>query len=75
MDSRLTFSSDTPSLAHSAPEQDLELQNHHSEKCLCKNDISDNRRRRLVVAFDGTENKFGPQVREDLTRSSLRCGS
>jgi uncharacterized protein (DUF2235 family) len=50
---------------------DPELQNHHSEKCDCKRHISDNRRRRLVVAFDGTENEFGPQVRENLTRSSL----
>ena len=45
---------------------DPELQIHHSEKCYCENDISDNRRRRLVVAFDGTENQFGPEVREEI---------
>ncbi|KAN0129054.1 Uncharacterized alpha/beta hydrolase domain (DUF2235) domain containing protein [Lactarius tabidus] len=37
-----------------------ELQDHHSDPCLCTN-VSNNRRRRLVVAFDGTENEFGPE--------------
>ena len=33
-----------------------------SLKCDCKRYNSDSRSRRLVVAFDGTQNQFGPQV-------------
>lgn len=44
------------------------LRHHSSDICLCKTDKVDTagRRlgRRLVVAFDGTQNKFGPEVRE-----------
>jgi uncharacterized protein (DUF2235 family) len=43
---------------------DPELQDHHSDSCLCMNNVPNDRRRRLVVAFDGTENQFGPEVRE-----------
>ena len=40
------------------------LQDHGSDnlKCDCKKHKFDGRRRRLVVAFDGTENEFGPEV-------------
>lgn len=45
------------------------LKHHPSDVCLCKTDKVDagGRRpgRRLVVAFDGTQNQFGPEVREN----------
>jgi len=39
------------------------LQDHDSDnlKCDCKEPKSDCLRRRLVVAFDGTQNQFGPE--------------
>ncbi|KAN0128870.1 Uncharacterized alpha/beta hydrolase domain (DUF2235) domain containing protein [Lactarius tabidus] len=39
------------------------FQNHESDnlKCYCKDYKSNGRRRRLVVAFDGTQNQFGPE--------------
>lgn len=49
-------------------EMNPNLKHHSSDICLCKTDKVDTagRRlgRRLVVAFDGTQNKFGPEVRE-----------
>jgi hypothetical protein len=48
---------------------DPELQDHHADPCLCMKNVSNNRPRRLVVAFDGTQNEFGPEVRENLTMS------
>ena len=52
---------------------DPEIENSHFAKCLCTNDNSDSPGgrqpgRRLVVAFDGTENQFGPQVRKNSSR-------
>ncbi|KAF8259566.1 hypothetical protein EI94DRAFT_1010573 [Lactarius quietus] len=45
-----------------------ELQDHQSDRCLCstnnKSDLDGRRSgRRLVVAFDGTQNQFGPESR------------
>ena len=58
-------------LAFRIGRMNLEMQDHHSDTCLCTN-VSNNRRRRLGVAFDGTENQFGPEVRENLMMSTLR---
>ena len=44
---------------------------HHSGLCDCTN-VSNDRQRRLVVAFDGTQNEFGTQVRENLMMLPLR---
>ncbi|KAN0129047.1 Uncharacterized alpha/beta hydrolase domain (DUF2235) domain containing protein [Lactarius tabidus] len=35
--------------------------NSHNLKCFCNKYSSEGRRRRLVVAFDGTTNQFGPE--------------
>ena len=44
---------------------------HHSGLCDCTN-VSNDHQRRLVVAFDGTQNEFGTQVRENLMMPPLR---
>ena len=51
--------------------QDQDSDNSIS-KCLCDkfNSDSHSRRRRLVVAFDGTQNQFGPEVCKYSTKPS-----
>jgi uncharacterized protein (DUF2235 family) len=54
---------------------DPAFQDHDSDKlkCTCEEyKPDDGRRRRLVVAFDGTQNQFGPQVRTNLAMFSRR---
>jgi uncharacterized protein (DUF2235 family) len=55
---------------------DPAFQDHDSDKlkCACEEYKTDDgrRRRRLVVAFDGTQNQFGPQVRTNFAMSSRR---
>jgi uncharacterized protein (DUF2235 family) len=46
---------------------DLNMQHYHSDICLCTTDKVDSAAScrggcRLVVAFDGTQNQFGPEV-------------